>query len=64
MKELFLYQVPTGTTSLGFRIFTTLQNNPNYVLSKGLYTMVKNLKDYRNEIIGIHIKRTTIHILH
>jgi hypothetical protein len=63
MKELFLYQVPTGTTSLGFRIFTTLKNNPNYILSKGLYTMVKTLKDYRMEIIGIHIKRTTIHIL-
>ena len=39
MKELFLHEVPTGTTTLGYRILKTLKDNNDYILSKGLYTL-------------------------
>ena len=61
MKELFLHEVPTGTTTLGYRILKTLKDNDDYILSKGLYTMVKEMPNthiYKAQILGVHIKRT------
>ena len=65
MKELFLYEVPTGTTTLGYRILKTLKDNADYILSEGLYKMVKEMPNthiYKAQILGVHIKRTNIRI--
>ena len=65
MKELFLHEIPTGTTTLGYRIFKQLETNADYILSEGLYKMVKEMPNthiYKAQILGIHIKRTNIRI--
>lgn len=65
MKELFLADIPQGNSTLVFRIYTALQENPNHILSKGLYKMVRDSENnnrYKASVLGLHIKRTTIRI--